>query len=350
MPAAEQMVQTDVRIRLIQQKPYRAALPQALEDRIWEQGVSGSAERVLRVHWGEGYKQVCRGGTFITQISEQYMARLIGASVPTVQRAYRELKDLGFIRRLAPPRGPDRFKRPVTQTEVVIPPAWLKSLLASHDRYKAALSVVPPSCEPTADSPPPKAIPQEISRLACLPETWETCRKGLLQRLGSQQYTRYVAPLELGLAGDAVTLYAPNRFILDWVQSQLAADISRQLRAAADDETLGVSYIVGSTREMTSPKLTGVGEVRPVSRLSSMVVLRLGERLAEVAPGSETSRLLQEVLWSVLHGSFAKEAVTAKAMNACIKLVREGRWRRPKRMPSGWACAIVDPGRGGQQQ
>ncbi|MCP4060999.1 MAG: chromosomal replication initiator protein DnaA, partial [Pseudoalteromonas sp.] len=46
---------------------------------------------------------------------------------------------------------------------------------------------------------------------------WNQCLERLRQELPTQQFVMWIRPLTSEQNHDAVTLYAPNRFILDWV-------------------------------------------------------------------------------------------------------------------------------------
>jgi chromosomal replication initiator protein len=45
---------------------------------------------------------------------------------------------------------------------------------------------------------------------------WQSCLYVLQDELPSQQFSMWVRPLQAESTEDTLTIYAPNRFVLDW--------------------------------------------------------------------------------------------------------------------------------------
>lgn len=348
MSASMQHVQEDVRTRLIQQKHYRAALPQPLEDWLWSQDLSATAERVFRIHWGEGFRQVCKGGTYVTQLSETFIASRLNVSERTVQRAYSELKRLKLVVRIEPARGSNPFQRPVTKTEVRIPRDILNQMLSSPDRRKGDLSDVLPRASDFKEKISADPSAQEVAEVneAPVPD-WKACRETLRSAMSEAEFNQNLLVTSAKAGPGTLRLFAPNRYVLDAIRAKYL-DLIRASLHSTHDPAIEVSICIGSADDVANQEGISPARTAQAPRISLLVARRVRERICEVAPQNETDRLLQEVLWSVKAGSFAKEPIVAKAINACLKLIQAGRWRRPKGMPSNWEFEIVIRGEKGR--
>ena len=49
---------------------------------------------------------------------------------------------------------------------------------------------------------------------------WQSCLYVLQDELPSQQFSMWVRPLQAESTEDTLTIYAPNRFVLDWVREK----------------------------------------------------------------------------------------------------------------------------------
>ena len=59
---------------------------------------------------------------------------------------------------------------------------------------------------------------------------WQKCTECLKDELSSQEFNTWIRPLRAEHASDSVHLYAPNRFILDWVKSKFHRRIEEILK------------------------------------------------------------------------------------------------------------------------
>ena len=63
---------------------------------------------------------------------------------------------------------------------------------------------------------------------------WESCVNHLKSELPSQQFNTWIRPLQAESNSDILTLFAPNRFVLDWVKDKFLSRIHELLRDGHD--------------------------------------------------------------------------------------------------------------------
>ncbi len=68
-----------------------------------------------------------------------------------------------------------------------------------------------------------------------MPENlWQQCLNRLQDELPAQQFNTWLRPLQAEIDGDSLLLFAPNRFILDWVRQRHLENIQRHLGELSD--------------------------------------------------------------------------------------------------------------------
>ncbi len=75
---------------------------------------------------------------------------------------------------------------------------------------------------------------------------WKYCLDRLEGELTPQQFNTWIRPLQAVENGHGITLLAPNRFVMDWVNDQYLALIRDLLRLAPGNPGVNVSIEVGS--------------------------------------------------------------------------------------------------------
>ena len=80
-------------------------------------------------------------------------------------------------------------------------------------------------------------------------ELWQRCVDVLRDELPSQQFNTWIRPLQVEAEGDELRVFAPNRFVLDWVNEKYLGRILELLEEHADDGIAPVlSLLIGSKR------------------------------------------------------------------------------------------------------
>ena len=108
------------------------------------------------------------------------------------------------------------------------------------------------------------------------PVVWQRCLKQLEAELTSQQYNTWIRPLHVVENLNKLELFAPNRFVLDWIRDKYSVRIESLLKEISPDQAILLSFSVGAEAtlgaeklELSKPELTTPVE-RPV-RSSKMV-------------------------------------------------------------------------------
>jgi len=80
---------------------------------------------------------------------------------------------------------------------------------------------------------------------------WQTCVNCLKSELPSQQFNTWIRPLQAESTSDQLRLYAPNRFILDWVRDKFLGRIKEIIKEHAPDRSVELIFEVGDKAPMT---------------------------------------------------------------------------------------------------
>jgi chromosomal replication initiator protein len=81
---------------------------------------------------------------------------------------------------------------------------------------------------------------------------WENCLQRLLQDMPTQQYSMWIRPLQAVQDGTTITLFAPNRFVLDWVRDKYFNQINVLLEEFSDGDPPQLRFEVSVGKVVTS--------------------------------------------------------------------------------------------------
>ncbi|MCC2607215.1 chromosomal replication initiator protein DnaA [Planctobacterium marinum] len=84
-------------------------------------------------------------------------------------------------------------------------------------------------------------------------QIWQSCLKRLQEDLPAQQYSMWLRPLEPEVEGNCLTLFAPNRFVLDWVRDKYLGQISDLIAEFSDNSQLTLRFDVITNRRQQTP-------------------------------------------------------------------------------------------------
>ena len=84
---------------------------------------------------------------------------------------------------------------------------------------------------------------------------WQQCLSKLQDELPATQYSMWIRPLQAVLDDDTLTLYAPNRFVLDWVRDKYLDNINNFLIDVMGNEAPTLRFDIGSKPAASKPKL-----------------------------------------------------------------------------------------------
>ena len=77
-------------------------------------------------------------------------------------------------------------------------------------------------------------------------DIWSRCLSQLETELSSQQLNTWIRCLQIEETGDSLRLFAPNRFVKDWIKDNYLARIEELSLAIAQPEVINVSLEIGS--------------------------------------------------------------------------------------------------------
>lgn len=79
-------------------------------------------------------------------------------------------------------------------------------------------------------------------------ELWQQCIDLLRDELPAQQFNTWIRPLQVEAEGDELRVYAPNRFVLDWVNEKYLSRLLELLSERSDGMAPSLSLLIGSRR------------------------------------------------------------------------------------------------------
>ena len=75
---------------------------------------------------------------------------------------------------------------------------------------------------------------------------WQSCLSVLQEELPAQQFSMWIRPLQCVVDNNIMTLYAPNRFVLDWVRDKYVNRINELVTLQDTAEPLLLRFDIGS--------------------------------------------------------------------------------------------------------
>lgn len=88
---------------------------------------------------------------------------------------------------------------------------------------------------------------------------WQHCLESLKDELPAQQFSMWIRPLQAELSDNCLNLYAPNRFVLDWVRDRYINRINELLNDFCGADAPQLRFNVGAK------KVAPVAAAKPVS-------------------------------------------------------------------------------------
>ena len=85
-------------------------------------------------------------------------------------------------------------------------------------------------------------------------ELWQQCIDLLRDELPAQQFNTWIRPLQVEAEVDELRVYAPNRFVLDWVNEKYLSRLLELLSERATGLAPSLSLLIGSKRTAAAPQ------------------------------------------------------------------------------------------------
>lgn len=84
-------------------------------------------------------------------------------------------------------------------------------------------------------------------------ELWQQCTDLLRDELPAQQFNTWIRPLQVEAQDNELRVYAPNRFVLDWVNDKYLGRLLELLHERSGGQAPSVSLMIGSRRPVRVP-------------------------------------------------------------------------------------------------
>ncbi len=143
-----------------------------------------------------------------------------------------------------------------------------------------------------------------------LENVWTDCLTSLKQELPEQQFNTWVRPLQGEVSDEGLTLYAPNKFVLDWVQEKFLSRIHDLISELVDvEKPVKVSLRIGSLGSRKEEAAQTASAVVQASKKSVDQPSKKSPVISNVKPAVQTDRRV-EVEGGTKYQSFLNPAFT----------------------------------------
>ncbi|ACA84302.1 chromosomal replication initiator protein DnaA [Shewanella woodyi] len=92
---------------------------------------------------------------------------------------------------------------------------------------------------------------------------WQQCIGRLQDELSAQQFSMWIRPLQAEMDGDTLVLYAPNRFVLDWVRDKYINIINQFFTEQMGSDAPKLRFDIGSRPSAPKPIQATAAVVKP---------------------------------------------------------------------------------------
>jgi chromosomal replication initiator protein len=116
---------------------------------------------------------------------------------------------------------------------------------------------------------------------------WQRCLYVLQDELPSQQFSMWVRPLQAESTEDTLTIYAPNRFVLDWVREKYLNRINELLVEICGDEAPELRFDVGS-KPLLNTQVAPATETQPAPSIQASAKQQPREQKPVVEPAPKS--------------------------------------------------------------
>jgi len=93
---------------------------------------------------------------------------------------------------------------------------------------------------------------------------WQRCLSILQEELPAQQFSMWIRPLQCVIDANIMTLYAPNRFVLDWVRDKYINRINELVSLEQNGNPPLLRFDVGSIPKVSAPQADNAKAFAPI--------------------------------------------------------------------------------------
>lgn len=98
---------------------------------------------------------------------------------------------------------------------------------------------------------------------------WDKCLTSLEDEFPSQQFNTWIRPLQAEQVEDKITLFAPNRFVMDWIVERFLARINELVKTFSDNRIPVVQLEIGSKRKEEVREAQPVPSSAPAAQVAA---------------------------------------------------------------------------------
>jgi len=102
-------------------------------------------------------------------------------------------------------------------------------------------------------------------------EIWQQCVELLREELPAQLFNTWIRPLQAEAEGDELRIYAPNRFVLDWVNEKYLGRLLELMAEHGEGSVPALSLLIGSRRS-SAPRTAANAPVAAAAAVTSAPV------------------------------------------------------------------------------
>ncbi|MFC4656550.1 MULTISPECIES: chromosomal replication initiator protein DnaA [Rheinheimera] len=100
---------------------------------------------------------------------------------------------------------------------------------------------------------------------------WKNCLEALQAELPARDFGTWIRPLQADSSDDALTLYAPNRFVLDWVRDKYLNRINELIQGYCGDHAPRLRFDVGSSQKASPAPVVAMPKVAAANPVAAVV-------------------------------------------------------------------------------
>jgi len=118
-------------------------------------------------------------------------------------------------------------------------------------------------------------------------ELWQQCVELLRDELPAQQFNTWIRPLQVEASSDELRVFAPNRFVLDWVNEKYMSRLLELLNERSEGMAPAISLLIGSKRAAVPRATMSSPAPQPIS---APIAAPVRQEAMAAAVSSEPSR------------------------------------------------------------
>ena len=105
---------------------------------------------------------------------------------------------------------------------------------------------------------------------------WQQCLARLQDELPATEFSMWIRPLQAELSDNTLALYAPNRFVLDWVRDKYLNNINGLLTSFCGADAPQLRFEVGTKPVTQTPQAAVTSNVAAPAQVLRLLRAQVG--------------------------------------------------------------------------